>query len=138
MNPHQIELDRTRRELREAQAELAEWRATGTPRDYDEASELLRIDRVRRGLGLPIPAAARMALALYDNPRPVSRHTLDELVPPVGGHNKQRDTASLFNSLACYLRKGLGKDGLQTFRGWGYALTPEGRKRIAAIVSETP
>tara|TARA_R110000868_G_scaffold142532_3_gene359943 strand:- start:628 stop:1041 length:414 start_codon:yes stop_codon:yes gene_type:complete len=132
-NPYQAEIDRLRRDLTETRAELDEWRAGGGSPDRERSDELARISHVRRSLNLRLPSAARLALALYDVPRPLSRETLDELVPSVGVN--ERNTTALFSALVCYLRKGLGADGVETIRGWGYALTPTGRAKMDAIVA---
>ncbi len=128
------EIDTLRAELAEAKAELEAWRtydrSVASDRTYDRARKL------QESLNLYPPAACRLVVALYDARRAVSRDMLAELIPPVWRDERGNEPA-FFSTLVCYARRALGRNAIHTHYGRGYELTPAGRERVAAILSET-
>lgn len=125
------ELTQLRARLAEAEAELEAWRKYDLP-DADTLHMPAR--KLREKLGLRNLGTAKLALALYEYPRPVSLPTLGELVPPM---NEGRHDVNYFSAEVCYLRRSIGFDAVTTHWGWGYELTPKGRDIIRKALSET-
>jgi len=125
------ELDELRARLARAEEELAAWRAGDT-----SAMDRLRQQALvlRRAFpGLPGHAPALLMAALAASNRAVSYATIDEIIPPK--QSAERDGQAFLSTMACYVRKALGPGSIVTHRGHGYAMTPEARERVAAILA---
>jgi len=97
-----------------------------------------QIALVREALPLGIPGrvgVARFLLALYAaRGRVMTYAQIMEAVPPKAGGDDDR-TYNLITIWACWARKALGRDIIDTVFGHGYRLTPEGLTRVRRLLT---
>lgn len=99
-------------------------------RDADQARE--RVALVAHRLNAR-PAGAWLLLTLFDAfPRPVSVHKLVNNLP-YRYRNEDRGDEVIKVHMS-HLRKAVGKETVSTLYGYGYALTPQGREKVAEVV----
>lgn len=80
---------------------------------------------------------AQAIVALYDaKGRPVSKLQLLDAIPPKWDGADERGE-SIVNVWIWHARKALGFDAVQTVYAHGFALTPVGMERVAALLGET-
>jgi hypothetical protein len=128
------ELTKLRAQLADAEAELEAWRAYDS---VDSTTLELPARRLRAQLKLRNLGTAKVALALYNCPRPLSVAMLAELVPArQERRGQERHDINYFAVEICYLRSAIGYPAVKTIWGWGYEMTPEGRATIKQALSE--
>ena len=136
------EVDALRAKLAAAEQELDAWRSYDRDKgdtvsgDATIVDDVVKVWTFRKAYpSVRTNVAARMAMALYATPHPLTVERLDELVPMSWARNggERRDLRAYFGTLACYLRKAMGRESIVTINSYGYALSPMGREKLAAV-----
>lgn len=140
-NPHEAEIARLRRELREAREELDAYKENDAdgetlgiilPEDIDAH----RVLAFRRAFPVRTAMCARLAWVLYHARGPMTYGQLDDALPDVwvrDGRDGRKDPRAYFSVLVCYMRQAMGHDAVVTHYGIGISLSDAGRAKLKRV-----